>query len=124
MRYFSKKRFTMRQVVGLLTVVFLGIAVIAYAAVTVPNIFHREQPISSGQVNANFTALGNAMPAVKNKRFYRKLHSFYLKQLLQMSLIALAVTPPVDGYIIFEWLMVLCRGQGKLLLLITGYIFI
>lgn len=31
MRYFSKKRFTMRQVVGLLVIVFLGITVIAYA---------------------------------------------------------------------------------------------
>lgn len=65
MSYFSKKSFTMRQVVGLLTVVFLGIAVIAYAAVTVPNTFSNGQTISSGQVNQNFTTLGNAMPAVK-----------------------------------------------------------
>ena len=65
MRYFSKKRFTMRQVVGLLTGVFLGITVIAYAAVTVPNTFSSGTTISSAQVNANFTALGNAMPAAK-----------------------------------------------------------
>ena len=32
MSYFSKKRFTMRQVVGLMTGVFLGITVIAYAS--------------------------------------------------------------------------------------------
>lgn len=31
MNYLSKKIFTMRQVVGLLTVVFLGIGVMAYA---------------------------------------------------------------------------------------------
>ena len=33
MKYLSKKRFTMRQVVGLLTIVFLGIAAITYAGV-------------------------------------------------------------------------------------------
>lgn len=31
MSYFSKKRFTMRQVIGLLTIVFLGIVAVAYA---------------------------------------------------------------------------------------------
>ncbi|MBI5043168.1 MAG: hypothetical protein HZC10_04930 [Nitrospirae bacterium] len=39
--------------------------VVAYAAVTVPNTFSSGTTISSSQVNANFTALGNAMPAVK-----------------------------------------------------------
>lgn len=61
MGYFNQKRFTMRQVVGLLAVAFLGIAVIAYA-VTVPNTFTSGTPISSSQVNANFTALNNGLP--------------------------------------------------------------
>lgn len=34
MSYFNKKRFTMQQVVGLLTIVFLGVTAIAYAAVS------------------------------------------------------------------------------------------
>ena len=59
MKYFSKKRFTMRQVVGLLTIVFLGIAAMAYAAVTIPNNFNNGDTISSGQVNNNFTAIAN-----------------------------------------------------------------
>ncbi len=64
MKYFSKKRFTMRQVVGLLTVVFLGISVIAYA-VTIPNTFSSGTTISSGQVNANFTALKTAVDTLE-----------------------------------------------------------
>ncbi len=72
MNYFSKKRFTldknlkpcqgftMRQVVGLLTIVFLGIAVISYA-VTIPNNFSNGQTISSGAVNQNFQALADAI---------------------------------------------------------------
>lgn len=60
MKYFSKKSFTMRQVVGLLTVVFLGIAVISYA-VTIPNDFSNGQTISSGAVNQNFKALADAI---------------------------------------------------------------
>lgn len=59
MKYFSKKIFTMRQVVGLLTVVFLGITVIAYAAVTIPNNFNNGDTISSGQVNDNFKAIAD-----------------------------------------------------------------
>lgn len=56
----------MRQVVGLLTIVFLGIVVIAYAApITMPNIFSSGTTISSGQVNANFTELTNAVNALR-----------------------------------------------------------
>lgn len=72
MKYFSKKSFTMRQVVGLLTIVFLGITVIAYAAVTVPNTFSSGTTISSSQVNANFTTLGNAISGTaENLRIIR-----------------------------------------------------
>ena len=66
MKYFSKKRFTMRQVVGLLTFVFLGISVFTYAAVTLPYPdFVAGNPISSDQVDANFTALKTAVDALE-----------------------------------------------------------
>ncbi|MFZ3090211.1 MAG: hypothetical protein WA240_06290 [Nitrospirota bacterium] len=64
MNYFNKKSFTMRQVVGLLTIVFLGIAVIAYA-VTIPNTFNNGDPISSSQMNLNFTAVKNAIDVLE-----------------------------------------------------------
>ena len=60
MSYFNKKSFTMRQVIGLLTVVFLGIAVIAYAA-SIPSTFSSGQTISSSAVNQNFQALADAI---------------------------------------------------------------
>ena len=52
--------FTMRQVIGLLTIVFLGIAVIAYAA-SIPSTFSSGQTISSSAVNQNFQALADAI---------------------------------------------------------------
>lgn len=64
MRYFSKKRFTMRQVAGLLTIVFLGVSVITYA-VTIPNSFSGGNPILAGEMNANFTALKTAVDALE-----------------------------------------------------------
>ncbi|MFZ3089719.1 MAG: hypothetical protein WA240_03755 [Nitrospirota bacterium] len=100
MKYFSKKSFTMRQVVGLLVVVFLGITVIAYAAVTVPNSFSTGTTISSSQVNANFTALGNAMPAVKNNASTTSCTLF--TSTVAANVLSLAVTPPVDGNIILS----------------------
>ena len=49
MSYFNKRRFTMRQIVGLLIIVFLGITVIAYAAVNIPNTFAPNTTISASQ---------------------------------------------------------------------------
>ena len=68
MSYFNKKRFTLDkdlrpcqgQVIGLLTVVFLGITAIAYSA-SIPNSFSNGQTISSGAVNQNFQALADAI---------------------------------------------------------------
>jgi len=65
MSYFSKSRLSLRQVVILLTIIFLGIAVNSYADVTIPNTFTSGTTISSSQMNANFTAVANQMPAVK-----------------------------------------------------------
>ena len=45
----------------MLTFAFLCIAVISYASVTIPNTFSPGTTISSSQVNANFTAMANAI---------------------------------------------------------------
>ena len=66
MSYFSKKRFTMRQVVGLLTVVFLGITAFAYA-VNITYTFSSGSPIRASEMNQNFTAVKNAIDALEAK---------------------------------------------------------
>lgn len=67
MSCFNKKRFTMRQVVGLLVIVFLGITVIAYAAVNIPYSFTSGNPIRASEMNDNFTAVKNAFDALETK---------------------------------------------------------
>lgn len=67
MSYFNKKRFSMRQVVGLLTGVFFGITVIAYAAVNIPYSFTSGNPIRASEMNDNFTAVKNAVDALETK---------------------------------------------------------
>ena len=96
MKYFSKKRFTMRQVVGLLTGVFLGITVIAYAAVNIPNVFSSGTTISSSQVNANFTAVANQMPGIE----FTSSNSWggALTGSAQ-NIASLIVTAPTDGFV-------------------------
>lgn len=64
-KYLSNDRFSLRQVIGMLTLVIVGISVVAYAAVTIPYTFTSGTTAKSSEVNANFTALANAMPAVK-----------------------------------------------------------
>ncbi|MDI6801787.1 MAG: hypothetical protein QMD01_07050 [Thermodesulfovibrionales bacterium] len=64
-QYFSKERFSMGQVVGLLAVIFIGITVLAYAAVNIPYTFTSGTTAKASEVNANFQALANSMPAVK-----------------------------------------------------------
>ncbi|MFZ3063854.1 MAG: hypothetical protein WA277_01035 [Nitrospirota bacterium] len=63
MKYFSKKSFTMRQVVGLLTVVFLGISVFTYAAVSFTD-FTTNTTISSSEMNTKLNALKDAVNKV------------------------------------------------------------
>ena len=63
MKYFSKKRFTMRQVVGLLTGVFLGIAAITYAVSFTD--FQNGSTISSSEMNTKLNALKDAI----NRRY-------------------------------------------------------
>lgn len=59
-----QKRFTPGQFLGALATLFLGIVTIAYA-VTLPNTFVAGTAISAAQVNANFTALKNAVDAAE-----------------------------------------------------------
>ena len=59
MSYLSKKRFTMRQVIGLLTMVFLGVTVIAYAVSFTD--FQQNTTISSSEMNTKLNALKDAI---------------------------------------------------------------
>ncbi len=95
MSYFNKRSFTMRQVIGLLTVVFLGITVIAYAAVNIPNTFAPNTTISASQVNANFTAVANQMPGVE----YSSNES-YISVTTDSVVLSVDVTAPTEGYIV------------------------
>lgn len=61
-KHFSKKRFSLRQVIGMLTAVIVGGAALAYASsVTIPYTFTSGSTASSSEVNANFQALANAI---------------------------------------------------------------
>ncbi len=74
MSYFSIKRFSLRQVVILLSIVFAGIAIISYATVTIPNTFSSGSTISSSQMNANFTAVKDAIDPLQVTNFTRFLN--------------------------------------------------
>jgi hypothetical protein len=66
--YISKKRFSMKQVVSVLVVVFLGITVLAYAAVSIPNNFTPNTTAKASEVNANFNAVKTAIDALEASR--------------------------------------------------------
>jgi len=96
MKCFDKERFFMGQLVGLLMIAFLGIPVIAHAEVTIPHTFSPGTTISSGQVNANFTALKNQMPAVK-----QSVGPIWITMpTTAAQLKSISVTPPGNGYVI------------------------
>lgn len=59
--YLFKKKFSTAQVVGLLSTAFLGITVLAYATVTIPNNFTADTTAKASEVNANFQALADAI---------------------------------------------------------------
>ena len=60
-KYFSKDRFSLRQVVGILTVVIIRASALVYATVTIPHTFTAGDTARAGDVNANFQALANAI---------------------------------------------------------------
>lgn len=83
---------------------FIAAAIIAssvgmsYAAVTIPNSFTAGTPAVADQVNANFTALGNAMPAAKTVVF----GGVEVTATTGTNITSLTVTPPSTGFIILS----------------------
>jgi hypothetical protein len=71
MESFTRKGFSVRQVIGILLAVFLWAAGSAYAQVTIPNTFSAGTTISSSQVNDNFTALKNAVDPLMVSRYFQ-----------------------------------------------------
>jgi hypothetical protein len=63
--YLSKKKFSLQQVVGFLALILIGVTALSYAAVNIPYTFSSGTIAKASEVNANFQALANAMPAVK-----------------------------------------------------------
>lgn len=92
-KYLSKDRFSLRQVVGMLTVAFLGVSVLAYAAVNLPFTFTAGSPARASEVNANFQATANAIPAMKTTY----LQYSPLINSTGTTVYSLQVTPPAAG---------------------------
>lgn len=94
--YLSKERFSMRQVAGLLTVVFTGIAVLSYAAVSIPYTFTAGTTAKASEVNANFQTLANALPAAKAAFLNEKV----ITSTTGEQVTSLQVTLPASGQVI------------------------
>lgn len=94
--YLSRERFSMRQVAGLLAVVFTGIAVLSYAAVNIPYTFTAGTTAKASEVNANFQALANAMPAAKAAFLNEKV----ITSTIGEQITSLQVTLPASGQVI------------------------
>lgn len=84
---------------------FIAAAIIAtsmgmsYAAVTIPNSFTDGTPAVAAQVNANFSALANAMPAVKS---VNTPHLAAVASTTGENIASITVTAPVDGQIVLD----------------------
>jgi formylglycine-generating enzyme required for sulfatase activity len=61
MRRIFKRRFSLMEVAGLLSVLLVGIGLYAWAATTVPNTFTSGTTAKADDVNANFQALATAI---------------------------------------------------------------
>ena len=68
----------------------------SYAAVTIPNTFSAGTPAVAAQVNDNFTAVGNQMPAVKQAPAY----DWVLMTAASGNLESITITPPGNGFVI------------------------
>jgi len=64
MKRIFKKRFSMMEVAGLLSILLLGIGLYAWAATTVPYSFTAGSTAIATQVNANFNTLATAIDSV------------------------------------------------------------
>lgn len=72
---------------------------LSYAAVTIPNSFTDGTPAVAAQVNANFSALANAMPAVKT---VNTPHAAAVTSTTGENIASITVTAPVDGQIVLD----------------------
>lgn len=99
MNYFSKKRFTMRQVVGLLTVVFLGITVIAYAAVSFTD-FTSNTPILASEMNAKLNALKDAVNNASLTAQNTQNSTVSIPDATAVEIVGVDFTCPADGFVI------------------------
>jgi hypothetical protein len=77
----------------------LGLAVISYGAVTVPNTFTAGTSAKASEVNANFQALAKAMPAVKTTGA-TYLNNIDITSTTPSSIANISVNAPSSGSII------------------------
>jgi hypothetical protein len=95
---FQKQRFSLGQVVIMLALVFIGIAVISYAAVTIPYTFTSGTTISSSEVNANFQALKEGMPGIQ----FLNIGSVSNISTTITNCGSIVITAPIDGYVLVQ----------------------
>jgi len=94
MKTLRKNRWTMIHAACLLVTIVLGTGFNADAGVSIPNTFSPSTTISSSQMNANFTAVANQMPAVK-----QSLPEIWIVMSTTASqLSSIAFTAPGTGY--------------------------
>ncbi len=99
MRYFDKKGIVL--LVGGLLTLLLVIPQAVFAEVPIPNTFTSGTPISSSQVNANFTAIATSAPAVKQARQAPAGVPIYINSAsTPQNIYSITVTPPANGYVI------------------------
>ncbi len=65
-RFIWKKRFSLPEVIGLVSIAVICVSVVSYA-VTVPNIFMADTVISAAEVNENFQALVDAVTTLESQ---------------------------------------------------------
>ena len=91
-----QKRFTPGQFLGALAALFLGLVAVAYA-VTLPNTFTAGTTISASQVNANFSALNNALPGIARNGDSSQIT---VANAGNTNIINATITVPAAGYIV------------------------
>lgn len=81
-----------------ITIILVSVAVIyAGSNFAVPNIFTSGTTISSSQMNANFQAIGQQLPASKTSG---PSGSISITDTTDINISSLAVTPPSNGYLL------------------------
>jgi len=84
-----------------ITILLVSVTVTFAGGIALPNTFSPGTTISSSQVNANFQALNNALPAFSSS--YQQFGSFGIGVSLPTGISAItpiSFTPPANGYVI------------------------